>query len=137
MKSNLIAVAALLVLSCTCLPDSVHAEASDVLLARYQALGAGNFNAKNGEAMWNRSFKDPEHGQERSCATCHHRDLRLRGRHVQTGKAIEPMALSVNSSRLTDPKFIEKWFLRNCKWTMGRECTPQEKGDFLMYIKGR
>jgi len=47
---------------------------------------------------------------------------------------IDPMALSVNPERYTDPDKIEKWFLRNCKWTLGRECTAQEKGDVLTYL---
>ena len=54
-----------------------------------------------------------------------------------TGKAIEPLAPSANPKRLTDPEHIEKWFLRNCKWTLGRECTPQEKGDFLVMIRAK
>ena len=37
----------------------------------------------------------------------------------------------------TDPEHIEKWFTRNCKWTLGRECTPQEKGDFLLMIRSK
>jgi hypothetical protein len=47
------------------------------------------------------------------------------------------MAPSVNSERLTDPKFIEKWFRRNCIQTLGRECTPQEKGDVLTYLRAQ
>ncbi|HCS12500.1 MAG TPA: hypothetical protein DIW28_01710, partial [Zetaproteobacteria bacterium] len=44
-------------------------------------------------------------------------------------KRIEPMAPSVNPERLTDPAKIEKWFGRNCEWTIGRDCTAQEKAD--------
>ena len=55
--------------------------------------------------------------------------------HVCTGKSIELMAPSVNPKRLTDSRLIEKWFKRNCKWTLGRECTPQEKGDLLVYLQ--
>ena len=44
------------------------------------------------------------------------------------------MAPSVNPKRLTDRSKIEKWFKRNCKWTLGRECTPQEKGDILTFL---
>lgn len=44
------------------------------------------------------------------------------------------MKPAVNPERLVDAKKIEKWFLRNCKWTFGRECTAQEKGDFLTFI---
>ncbi|MCC6543577.1 MAG: DUF1924 domain-containing protein [Nitrospirae bacterium] len=133
MKTSKIAAAAILVLL---LATLVHAAAVEGLLAKYNRLGAGNFNAKAGEEMWNKPFKDPVQGA-RSCATCHQSDLRINGKQVNTGKTIEPMAPSVNSKRLTDAKFIEKWFNRNCKWTMGRECTPQEKGNFLMFIKGK
>ena len=44
------------------------------------------------------------------------------------------MARSVNPERLTEVKKLNKWFLRNCKWTYGRECTAQEKGDILVWL---
>lgn len=44
------------------------------------------------------------------------------------------MAASVNPKRYTKMKKINKWFKRNCKWTLGRECTNQEKGDILKYL---
>ncbi len=46
------------------------------------------------------------------------------------------MAVSVNPERFTKTKKIKKWFKRNCKWAWGRECTAQEKGNFLTYFKG-
>ena len=52
----------------------------------------------------------------------------------RAGKVIDPMAPSVNSKRLTDAKKINKWLLRNCKWTFGRECTAQEKGNVLLWL---
>jgi hypothetical protein len=54
---------------------------------------------------------------------------------VKTGKRIEPMAVSVNPQRLGDMAKIEKWFRRNCKWTLGRACTAQEKGDLLSFLR--
>jgi hypothetical protein len=45
------------------------------------------------------------------------------------------MAPSVNAERLTEAKKMDKWFLRNCKWTLGRACTAQEKGDVLMWLR--
>jgi hypothetical protein len=27
--------------------------------------------------------------------------------------------------------------LRNCRWTLGRECTPAEKDDFISFIQTR
>jgi hypothetical protein len=111
------------------------ADVVDERLAAYQAQGARNFSAAAGEALWNKTFKDAKTGEARNCAACHTADLRNAGKHAETGKVIEPMKPAVNAKRLTDTKQIEKWFLRNCKWTYGRECTPQEKGNFLLFIR--
>lgn len=89
---------------------------------------------KAGEAAWVKEYPQAD-GSVRSCTTCHGRDLKQPGRQVNTGKPIEPMAPSVNPQRLTDPEKVEKWFARNCRWTLGRECTPAEKADFLAYIQ--
>lgn len=105
------------------------------MLKSYQAAGAKDFSAANGDKLWHQGHPDPEQpGKTRGCTTCHGNDLRAKGKHVRTGKVIEPMAPSVNKDRLTDPKFIEKWFRRNCKWVLDRECTLQEKGDLLAYL---
>ncbi len=113
----------------------VAADVVDDRLAAYQAEGAGPFDAARGEAMWTRNFTHPKADKPRSCASCHTDNLKSSGKHARTGKAIDPMAPSVNAERLTEVKKIEKWFVRNCKWTMGRECTAQEKGDFLSYLR--
>ncbi len=115
----------------------VNAAGVDDLLAQYRMEAGGTFNPEEGKAAWNRLIPDSKTGEERSCAGCHGSDLRRVGKHVQTGKPIDPMAPSVNAQRLTDPKFIEKWFKRNCQWTWGRECTPKEKGTFLTFIQNQ
>ena len=107
------------------------------LLKQYQEQGASAFAVAKGESMWTRAFADAKSGEQRRCSTCHHEDLRRSGKHAVTGKVIEPLAPSANPKRLTDAEHIEKWFSRNCKWTLGRECTPQEKGDFLVMIRGK
>ena len=117
------------------MPLCVQADAITELQAKYQAAGAGPFTAAAGEALWNKSFTDAKSGKERNCTTCHTTDLTKSGKHARTGKVIEPMAVSVNSQRLSEVKKIKKWFVRNCKWTMGRECSAQEKGDFLAFLK--
>ncbi len=88
-----------------------------------------------GRAGWTTEHPQSDGSPARSCATCHGRDLTVPGRQANTGKVIEPLAPSVNPKRLTDPAKIEKWLLRNCKWTLGRECTATEKADFIAYIK--
>src|SRR5574339_110132 len=108
-----------------------QADTVDDVLKGYQSQGAANFSAEKGKAMWTEKHASKEGGPERSCSTCHGENLTMTGKHAKTGKPIEPMAPSANPKRLTDVKEIEKWFKRNCTWTLGRECTPQEKGDFL------
>ena len=104
------------------------------ILKTYEKQGGSKFTAVKAEAMWNQVFVDAKTNEKRKCSTCHTEDLRRQGKHAVTGKLIDPLAPSANPKRLTDPEHIEKWFLRNCKWTLGRECTPQEKGDFLVMI---
>lgn len=96
--------------------------------------GAGPFSADAGRSAWTQVHRSSKTADSRSCASCHGADIRQPGRHVKTGKPIEPMALSVNPARLSDRNKIEKWFRRNCRWTLGRECTAQEKGDFIYFI---
>ena len=55
---------------------------------------------------------------------------------TRAGKAIEPMAVSASSARFTDIDKTEKWFTRNCKTVLGRDCSLQEKGDFITYLSG-
>jgi cytochrome b len=118
-------------------PATARAAVVDDLLKGYRQQGAAAFDAAAGEAIWKRMIASPDSAEPRGCTSCHTADLRAAGKHVRTGKPIDPMSPSVNAKRLTDPKFIEKWFKRNCKWTLGRECTPTEKGNILLYIRGR
>ena len=111
---------------------TIIATASALVIADTTGDKMGS-SAQRGEQLWNREFTVS--AQPRSCATCHTSDPRLAGKHVRTGKPIKPMAPSVNPERLTDQRKMEKWFKRNCKWTLGRVCTAQEKGDLLNYLK--
>jgi hypothetical protein len=119
------------------LVPSAAADPVDDLLKDFAAQGASNFSAQAGERFWDHPVTDAKSGEVRRCSLCHTTDLRRSGKHATTGKVIEPMAPSVNAKRLSNRADIEKWLLRNCKWTLGRECTPQEKGDVLVMIRGR
>jgi cytochrome c553 len=120
-----------------CLSYTVSAtEAVDTLLQEYQqAEEVSQFDVEAGKTMFYQEFTDEKSGKIRQCTTCHGDDLTQAGKHAKTGKVIEPLAPSVNEERLTNIKDIRKWLKRNCKWTIGRECTPQEKGDFLVFIQ--
>ncbi len=118
-------------------PLAGQASVVDEQQAGYRASGAGPFSAEKGELLWQKEVVSAKDGRARSCTTCHGNDLRSTGKHAKTGKAIEPLSPAVNAERLSSAKKIRKWFKRNCKWTWGRECTPQEKGDFLSFIRSQ
>lgn len=104
--------------------------AIDELVAAYGSQG----DAQRGAQLWTTKFTGNGQPAERSCASCHTDQLRNSGKHVRTGKSILPLAPSANADSLTDTKKIEKWLLRNCKWTLGRECNAQEKSDLLSFM---
>lgn len=105
------------------------------LMTSYQSQGVKSGNAKNGEQFWNKTFTAKAPFTERSCKSCHTANLKNAGKHIRTGKKLKALAPSVNSSSLNKTKKIKKWFKRNCKWTVGRECSVQEKADILTFIK--
>lgn len=116
------------------LPAQASETVVSEMLGRYHSAGAGEFSAERGKQMWTQPYTDKASGKPISCASCHSENLAQAGSHIRTGKHIEPMAAS-SGERFNDPAKIEKWFLRNCKGTIGRECTAQEKGDFLTYFQ--
>ena len=98
--------------------------------------GFAGFSAERGQRL----YAGPHQGgnpQMTACAACHTSDPTAEGRHLKTGRAIEPMAVSVNPGRFTDPDEVEKQFGRDCKNVLGRPCTAQEKGDFITFLTGR
>lgn len=122
-KVILAAVFTLLATSMTAISDTAQTMLQELMIETGET-----FSAQAGHRVWHQD------NDGRSCTSCHTDSLFVPGRHERTGKVIEPMAPSVNPERLTDRKKIDKWLLRNCKWTFGRECTAQEKGDILLWL---
>ncbi len=105
----------------------------DALLRDYAAAagaapGIQGFSAARGRALYERRGKDW------SCGSCHTSDPRRVGEHAVTGRRIQPLAPGANPSRFTDVAKVEKWFRRNCRDVLGRECTAVEKGDFITWL---
>lgn len=106
------------------------------LLAQYAAAAkSAGFSAARGQALHTQNFSGGKPDTP-SCTTCHGKDTRGAGRTL-AGKTIEPVAVSAVPTRYTDPAKLEKWFKRNCTEVLGRECTPQEKGDWLTFVIGQ
>ncbi|MQX35737.1 DUF1924 domain-containing protein [Roseospira navarrensis] len=94
------------------------------------------FDAAAGETLFRTRWAG---GDERtpSCTACHTEDPRATGRNAKTGRPIEPVAVSVNPDRFTDPDEVAKQFHRDCDEVLGRECTAQEKGDYITFMMGQ
>jgi hypothetical protein len=113
------------------LPTIALANQTDKQLQTYLQQGATQIEPENGKRLWNAN------NNGRSCTNCHGDTPRSLARHIKTRKPIQPMAPSVAPERYQDSKKVEKWFLRNCKWTLGRTCTVQEKADILTWLSGQ
>jgi len=98
-------------------------------LAHWSAAAGTPGNATRGQ----RFFTSP-HGGEWSCASCHGQPPTAEGKHASTGKAIAPLAPAFNARAFTDTAKVDKWFRRNCKDVLSRECSAAEKADVLAYL---
>ena len=98
-------------------------------LAAYTAQAGAPALAARGQA-----FFTTKHGHDWSCSNCHGATPTGTGKHASTGKPIDPMAPAVNPQVFTDSARVEKWFRRNCKDVVQRECSPLEKADVLAYL---
>jgi hypothetical protein len=112
--------------------------ARDAILANYAAAAKTldpsftGFSVDRGSQLWNSKHSEGNIDTP-SCTTCHTKDARAEGM-TRALKPIAPMAVSKTPDRFTDPDKVEKWFLRNCRTVLGRECTPIEKGDVITYL---
>jgi Domain of unknown function (DUF1924) len=123
-----------LLISLSSAVTEADSETVNSLLQDYATQGAISPDYKQGEQLWQKTYDYDGEFAERSCVSCHTKDLTAAGKHVKTRKVIKPISPSINTERFTDSKKVEKWFKRNCLWTMDRECTAQEKANFLVYL---
>ncbi len=100
-------------------------------LERFSAQAAAPGQAERG-----RVFFTSRQGGEWSCASCHGNPPTQPGKHASTGKSIDPMAPAANPKVFGDTAKVDKWFRRNCKDVLQRECSAGEKADVLAYLIG-
>lgn len=128
MKTTILLAAAILA------GPAAHAETPAALLDGYRAAAVARATSYAGPSVRRGDEFFHARGKDWSCATCHMADPRQAGRHAVTGKSIKPLAPAANSARFADSAKAEKWFKRNCRDTLGRECTAAEKADLLAYL---
>lgn len=98
-------------------------------LEKWAAAAGRAGDASKGDLVFNQ-----KHGDVWSCASCHNSPPTSAGKHASTSKPIKPLAPAFNTEAFTDTAKIDKWFKRNCRDVMKRECTPEEKVDVLAYL---
>lgn len=98
-------------------------------LSRWSAQAGAPGNASKGQAFFNQ-----RHGGEWSCASCHGTPPTRQGEHASTAKPIAPLAPAFNAQAFTDAVKSDKWFRRNCKDVLSRECSAAEKADVMAYL---
>ncbi len=123
-------------LSCLLFALPAQAEHTQDFLNQFTAQAkAANPDFSGFSASRGEQFFKTHHAAEWSCSSCHTDNPWTSGKHVVTQKPIEPLAPSANAERFTNPAKVDKWFKRNCKDVVGRECTAEEKGDVLSYLQ--
>jgi hypothetical protein len=122
----------LLLASLACHAESPQ-QIGQIYAAEATARQAGSTpSAKRGEALFRQRFANND--KMPACTSCHTDSPLNAGQHAVTGKTIRPLAVVANPERFADPAKVEKWFGRNCKEVIGRNCTPAEKADFVTYM---
>jgi cytochrome c peroxidase len=116
---------------------SAHAAADSPasFMARYAqqaGVAVSALSPARGETLY-RTEHPGKSGTAQSCASCHTANPKQAGQ-TRVGKRIEPLAPSANPQRFTDAAQVEKWFRRNCTDVLARECSAQEKGDFIAWL---
>lgn len=113
----------------------------DSILAEFQVQakiadpGFTGFSAERGESLFRGTHAGGKPDTP-SCTTCHTAVPQNKGL-TRAGKVIDPIAVSAAPDRFTDPADVEKWFGRNCRSVLGRECNAAEKGDFITFMMGQ
>ena len=147
-------------LLCAMFVQTVFATEPEDFLAAYAEMAKHadpdfkGFSAERGRDFYFRKH-ELDDGSELSCSTCHHADPRkktvahidqipCRACHVTLHKGAEgrsavkreiaPLAPLVNPNRFTNEWQVEFWFDWNCELLLKRDCTPQEKGDFITWL---
>lgn len=133
-KFNYILLAAL---SVFCLPAQADVDDAKQFVKQYQALVKGVnpsyvLNAEAGRAFYIKKHKVK--GKDMACTDCHTDNPAAEGKHSETGKKIASLSPKVNPKRFSDLKKTEETFDTHCVDVLERNCTAQEKGDYIVYL---
>ena len=124
-------------LGMTSLPVQADVAGAQQFAQQYAAHVQGidpsyKLTAEAGRAFYLKKYT--RKAKEESCSTCHTDSPANKGKHSDTGKAIQPLSPVVNNKRFSNLQHVEKNFTKHCQDIIGRDCTPQEKGNYITYL---
>ena len=126
--------------------SAAQSEVMNKLLATYAESAKVEFKEQNGRGSVSDKPFSAEVGRkfflvrrtwqshDYTCSGCHTDDPRKDGRHIETKKAIKPLAPSVNAERFANYEKVESNFKAHCMDLYERDCTSYEKGNFISYL---
>ena len=127
----------LAVLGIFSLPAQATVDDAKQFVKQYQALVKGTdptyvLNAEAGRAFYIK--KHQVKGKDVACSDCHTDNPAAVGKHSKTGKKIASLSPAVNPKRFSNLKKTEEIFDKHCLEILGRNCTSQEKGNYIVYL---
>lgn len=84
-----------------------------------------------------REFYTKKHsvkGKDISCSSCHTDNPTQKGKHAESGKEIQPLSPNTNPKRFAVLNKSEEGFVKHCNDILARNCTPQEKANYVTYL---
>ena len=102
------------------------------LIAKHINPASTGLSAEDGKKFFNRELTIQ--GKQVACASCHTANPADNGKNIVTGKTIRPLAPAANEKRFTSVDNVEKNFTNHCNDIIGRDCTAQEKGNFIAFL---
>ena len=119
------------------LPVQADVDGAKQFVKQYAALVKGVnpsyvLNAEAGRAFFIK--KHTVKGKQVACTDCHGDNPAAVGKHSETKKKIASLSPVVNPKRFSNLKKTEETFDIHCNDILERNCTSQEKGDYIVYI---
>lgn len=119
---------------------NAHADVANAekLQKKYEGIGKANdptyqgASPEEGQKFFNANMVVKE--KTVSCSSCHTTNPGNVGKNIVTGKPIKPLSPTVNEKRFNNLDRVEAKFSEHCNDVVGRECTAQEKANFISYL---
>jgi hypothetical protein len=73
-------------------------------------------------------------GKNLSCSACHTDNPAKQGKHNESGRILQPLAPAANPNRFSDRSKSERAFMMHCKDLYDKDCSPQDKANFMHYL---